>query len=366
MLRTLLERELLACPTCRSAGEGGVRDHALYVVQAMVEHGETVQQGLLACPNCRTRYPVIDGVAIVLQDVAGWVRSQQNAVFGRSDLDPTLEGWLLAAWDDSEDRNWRRQMVSIYARDHAELPATSGDGLQAELRDRAAATREFHADRQQKLVADLGGSPLIADLGCAVGRSSVQLARAGAQVIAVDHDFGVLRLLARLLREGGATVPHWRHAGNDYVPAEIDIGDEVLAIAPIAADALDPPFRAGTLDGVCAYNLLDNVKDPIVLIRQIWGALRSGGRLVTSSPYDWVSAATPRWNRLGESIRTRVDRAPDPATAYRELLTGQLPGLAPGVAFDIHHEQLDLPWVLERHERSFHVFLTHYVEANKP
>ena len=204
---------------------------------------------------------------------------------------------------------------------------------------------------------------LVADLGCGVGASSLALADSGARVMAVDFDFAALRVLARLVRSGEATVPVWGHGGADYGSTRIRLreGQDASAILPIAADALAPPFAADTFDLVTCYHLIDNVPEPVVLLRQMAAILRPNGRLHLASPYDWVARCTPRAQQLGAGIGGTGER--DPAVVMQHLLEGRMPELAPGLRFRIDHQVHDLPWIIRRHARSYHVFLCHYVEA---
>ena len=133
----------------------------------------------------------------------------------------------------------------------------------------------------------------------------------------------------------------------------------------MVADATEPPFRGGRFELVCGYNLIDNVADPVLLLRQLNGILRPGGRLVLMAPYDWSARCTPPPNRLGEGLRLDPQAPPDPAVALRDLLEGRF-GQAPELSLRIEHERDPLPWILRRHDRSLHVFLAHYLEAIKP
>lgn len=364
MLNTLVDAQRLACPTCRRVDEHGFHEHPLAVGEVAVSEGEHIVQGLLTCPGCGTGYPVIDGVAIIFTDVASWLRQQERDVFGRSDLAEPVASWLRTAWDDDAPPNSDRSMLATYGRALAPPPAPLSP-LHGLLQQEAEAARDYLEARRKALVTWHGGSPTVLDAGCSVGATSLAWARAGARVVAMDHVFGPLRVLAQLLRRGRAVVPRWRHGGYDYVDEVVSVDTEGLAIAPIASDVANPPLRAQQLDIVAAYHLLDNLPDPVLFLRQAHGMLVPGGTLVSSSPYEWVSRITPRTERIGASIRSDPAAEPDAAPALRELLTGALPHVAPELAFQLGEERLHLPWVLQRHDRSFHVFTTHYLEAHR-
>jgi uncharacterized protein YbaR (Trm112 family) len=75
----------LVCPRCRR-----------------VERGELVWARLdeaaegLGCPGCFATYPVVDGVAMVLRDVDGWLASEAGVVLARSDLHEAVRARVLA------------------------------------------------------------------------------------------------------------------------------------------------------------------------------------------------------------------------------------------------------------------------------
>lgn len=366
MLSSLLEQGLLACPACRRVEAGVFRDAPLVLASLAEERGGRPWQGFLVCAGCSTRYPIVDGVPVILKDLAGWVREQERSLMWRQDLDPGLEGWLRASWSEQQDPNWKRELLATYARDLAPLTG-SGDHFPAALVDQQRATRAFLLERQRRLLAAAGPDPLVVDLGAGVGAQALAMAGLGARTIALEREFGPTRLLSRLLLEGRVTVPRWRHGGSDFVPAALELpaGVAPAGVLPLVGDALDPPFRGGRLPLVTAYNLLDNVGDPLVLLRQAHALLAPGGTLVLASPYDWTDRCTPLALRLGASIRVDASAEPDPAQALRDLLTGRLPALAPGLSMELEHETAELPWLLQRHGRSWHVFLSHYLEASR-
>jgi SAM-dependent methyltransferase len=351
MLSAALSQSLLCCPACRGPRSGVYHSAPLGLDAVFAEQGGVITEALLRCPACGARYPVVDGVAVILKDTASYLRQQERPLLWRADLHPALEHWLRGAWTEEEDPNWHRQMLAIYGRSLSEGPACPAER-------HYAARRAAWIDRAQ--------DPLLLDAGCGFGPATLSALSLGARVIAVDTDLGALRGLSRLLREGRVTVPGWRNGGGDFVPMEIErpLGLDPARALILAADLLDPPFAAETFDGVMAYHVLDNLGAPVTFLRQMNAVLRPGGRLALSSPYDWSPRCTPPGARLGEAVRATAEDL-DPAAALRALLRGELPAFAPELAFSLEQDVDGLEWVLHRHLRSSHVYRCHALEAVK-
>lgn len=364
MLTRLLDDGILTCPTCRAPTETGLRNAPLAMERVYRDDdlGQPLQAHL-QCSACGTRYPVIDGIACVFIDTAAWLRREERAVLGRDDLDPALAGWLCEAWSETEDPNWRRQLLAVYGRAFpGDTPRGAADVAVESL---VASSGARLAAAEARLVEALPAGGLVLDAGCGVGRGTVSGAAQGLRMVGFDSDFTALRMLARLLRTGATDIPVWESGGMDFSSRRVVVDDALLReqVALVAGDVLAPPFAGRRFDGVASMNLIDNVSEPVVALRQLHGLTRPGGRLLLATPFAWSERVTPRAQRLGDGIRD-ASGAADPVLALHALLQGRLPDHAPEVDWDIVQSE-DLPWVLVRHDRSAHVYITHLVEAER-
>ncbi len=155
----------------------------------------------------------------------------------------------------------------------------------------AAALRAGHAGRARCL-----------DVGCAVGRSSFELARHFLHVDAIDFSHRFIEAALRLARDGGI---FW------HAPTEGLLSVERAASLPSVAaervrflqgDACNLAADLTRYDLVLAANLIDRLHDPAAFLADIAARIVPGGVLAITSPYTWLEAYTPPEKWLGGRI----------------------------------------------------------------
>ena len=141
------------------------------------------------------------------------------------------------------------------------------------------------------------------DLGCAVGRSSFELAKNFQHVDALDFS-------ARFVQQGAKLQAHNRLRYT--LPVEGDIVEyrEVLLdklgyddvkdrIDFLQGDACNLKPQFTDYNVVFAGNLIDRLYEPAIFLNDIQARLLSGGLLVLTSPYTWLEEYTDKSNWLG-------------------------------------------------------------------
>lgn len=317
-----------------------------------------VLEGTLACDNpaCGAVYPILDGIPILVSDLAALVRAQGLMLVER-DLHPATAALLAAGGPDDEPYPRLLEHLSIYLDAHwgdQATPPPDGPGAQlgplglgelmARLGDRTAAPAEWAVE-----------------LGASVGRGLTELARGAHHVIGLDLHFGALRRARRLL--SGEPLDYARRViGRHYEPATIHPaplealgapGDRTRpSISLVCGDALDPPLAPRRFGRVAALHLLDSVRSPATLLAVADKLCLTAGELLLSSPFSWQSGVVEEGERLG---------AADPAGELcRRLTAGE--GLEAPYRIE---ERADLGWWLRRDQRSAQVYSTHYLRATK-
>ena len=182
-------------------------------------------------------------------------------------------------------------------------------------------------------------SPRALDLGCAVGRSSFELARISTEVVGVDYSSTFISA-AQTLRDSGELSFEFPLQGQRTIPsvARVPSGVNTSIVRFITEDACRLPKDLGGFDVVHAANLLCRLPDPGALIERLPELVRPGGQLLLATPFTWLEEFTPMDKWLGGRLSGK-----DSAEVLKEVLS-------PNFRLEI---EIDLPFLLREHERKF-------------
>jgi putative 4-mercaptohistidine N1-methyltranferase len=180
------------------------------------------------------------------------------------------------------------------------------------------------------------------DLGCAVGRSSFELARHCPEVVGIDFSPQFITFANRLRRRGWLRFKSFEEgeltqARRAVVPPEIDR----LRVKFEVGDATRLRKDLGEFDAVLMANLIDRLGAPLQCLKRLPGLIRSGGQLIVASPYTWLASYTPRKNWLGG--RARGGRPARTFDALRQILSPDFKLV----------RRLDMPFLLREHARKY-------------
>ncbi|MEM9400492.1 MAG: putative 4-mercaptohistidine N1-methyltransferase [Verrucomicrobiota bacterium] len=176
------------------------------------------------------------------------------------------------------------------------------------------------------------------DLGCAVGRSSFELARSCKEVIGIDFSESFVKAASHLKEHG-----QLEYKRTD----EGSLNTSLLATAPVdiersrvnfeQGDACDLRDHLSDFDIVLMANLIDRLPEPEACLTRLSGIIKAGGTLVITSPYTWMEEFTPTEKWLG---------------GKKEITT--LEGLQNKLKSDFEFDEVrDMPFLIREHVRKF-------------
>jgi putative 4-mercaptohistidine N1-methyltranferase len=180
------------------------------------------------------------------------------------------------------------------------------------------------------------------DLGCAVGRSSFELARHCRAVVGIDFSHRFIEA-ARALQQHGVHPYERIDEGVLTTPllARVPAGIDRSRVQFETGDATHLRPDLGLFDAVLAANLLCRLPDPRRCLARLPSLVKPGGQLVLTTPMTWMDDYTPReqwlggYERKGQRIAT--------LDGIREMLEP---------AFELIRTT-DLPLLIREHTRKY-------------
>ncbi|MEN3941760.1 methyltransferase domain-containing protein [Prosthecobacter sp. SYSU 5D2] len=183
-------------------------------------------------------------------------------------------------------------------------------------------------------LADFSRRPQSAlDLGCAVGRSSFELAKQVPSVLGMDYSHSFVEAAAQLIT---ADLPYERvdeGAATTALVARVPVDCPRDRVRFEQGDAMHLRADLGSYDLVHAANLLCRLTDPALLIARLPELVNQGGQLLLTTPCTWLEDFTPRGNW--------------PTGSTLDWLKKEL-----SANFDLA-EQKDLPFLIREHARKY-------------
>lgn len=172
------------------------------------------------------------------------------------------------------------------------------------------------------------------DLGCAVGRSSYELALKCDDVIGMDYSQRFIKAAETIRRDG--SLKYLRHdeaRASTSLMARRPHEVQPRRIKFEVGDAEDLRKDLGAFDVVHAANLLCRLSQPRKLLRRLPALVKSGGQLLMTTPCTWLEEFTPSSNwPKGSTLDWLQDKMSD--------------------SFELTH-RTDLPFLIREHARKF-------------
>jgi len=188
----------------------------------------------------------------------------------------------------SENPYESRKLLSEYLLFHygspsEVLPANAPEGMEAAL-DFAVRTQSRFSEGQVARGIDIG---------CAVGRSSYEMARSCEQVIGIDFSHAFVRA-ADSLRHGPLAYERLDEAHlHTPLEARLPAGVDAERVQFEQGDAMFLRSGLGQFDRVHAANLICRLTEPRLFLERLPDLVKPAGELVLATPCTWLGEFTP-------------------------------------------------------------------------
>jgi len=173
------------------------------------------------------------------------------------------------------------------------------------------------------------------DLGCAVGRSSYELALLAEEVVGIDYSQSFVDAAEQIRTEG--SLPYLRTDEGRLFETPLEAmrpqQGEPSRIAFEQGDAMNLRSTLGSFDIVHAANLLCRLTEPKKLLDRLADLVKPGGQLLLTTPCTWLEEYTPPGNQ--------------PQTSTAEWLENEL------ATHFTRDYRADMPFLIREHARKF-------------
>lgn len=135
------------------------------------------------------------------------------------------------------------------------------------------------------------------DLGCAVGRSTFEMARTCDHVTGIDFSHAFIHAAQALAHGESLEYERLEEAAlRTRLTARPPAGVSGDKLTFLQGDAMHLPADLGTFDRVHAANLLCRLPEPLRLLARLPALVHPGGELVLATPCTWLEEFTPPEN----------------------------------------------------------------------
>ncbi len=341
----------LRCPRC-SAALSPSEDQIELVFGRLDE----IREGLLVCNSCEEHYPVIAGVAILVENPLTYLAMNYAAIvkeagkwlstsFSRYLESKSLD--LLSEDTTSVSVGWRRD-YSPYIFAHYERLETAPNS-EALRRTMAVPYGDWYSEFLAMASRHMNTGDKFLDIGSNVGGLVHRAAPRFKLAYGVDLSFSAVLLARQLVLGEPEPLGSYRlqREGARYESRDLKIATRTNAEFVVASVA-GLPFPQNNFDLVTCANLIDIVPRPDQLTQAVHAVIRPNGFFLTTDPYFWHlgTASLESWAG-GRNNETSAD-------AMRKLVSEQ---------FVVVDERDMVPWLLRYYDRYCQLFFNHHILA---
>ncbi len=277
-------------------------------------------EGFLSCKVCNSKYPIIQGVPILLEDFHEYAR-QRIITYGKwiiNSKSSKLKSFLRSegAKIGSPTYNDRYEENSIWYKSYL----NTHQGYPSDDRLLSLLKKPIKPDHIYKMLSNknlnLNGIGL--DIGCSFGSSTFELSKKLTYVFGVDLSFSIILEARKIM--------HIKKSRN---------------VEFIVADAINLPFESKFFQSIIALNVVDRI-NLNKLISSVNSCIKKNGKLILIDPYHFVNNND---NDKFDSIQIRK--------------------IVQKFGYKINNKEYYIPWIVKMNERSYLFYFVDFIIANK-
>lgn len=358
----------LKCPRHQSGGKKTCDGNLL--LKAQKTQGEDVLLGELRCEKCHSPFPVLGGVAILVDSV-------QQYLFDH------VKGISQVVSDSDIPKAYRAEYIELKKEIQSHSEHIEED-LEAQRVNSLYVMNHYLTTRQKDWKSNLcdpviqsliekywDHGPMVQigewmknsqhlnaiELGCNVGGLYPKISASVRTYLGVDSSFASIAL-ARHLCLGAP------YSGSVEIPGDLINGPvsrkiEIPKTLPrsgqkvdfIVGDLGSLPVKQGIWDFSAALNTIDMLDDPSELPKLQFEILKNQGIAVQSCPYIWHE-------KVAKKLRKKL--APGQTSSSQAVKT-----IYQKAGFQIDRETEYLPWLFFKHFRQLEIYSVHAFTAVK-
>jgi SAM-dependent methyltransferase/uncharacterized protein YbaR (Trm112 family) len=351
----------LRCPSC---------DRELSVHETKAKKSNDIIFGTLICNECESTFPILNGVAVLVNDVASYLQFHVkgiSALVKDSDIPEEYRSGYVAAKSEIEtgftEEDLESQRINaLYYMNHY----LSAKKVSPWWRPGKSFSPEI--DRLVKNFWDNGPFAKIAEwtkklkdqnvieLGCGVGGLARVLAKTADSYLGVDTAFASIALARHIYADAPYSLPIQipQDLYNGPLSGKVAAAKqrkEKCAIDFVVGELERPPVQKAQFDLAIVLNAIDMIEDPAALPVLQYNLLKNDGVAIQGCPYIWQKS-------VAENLRKSLPKKIDSSSAAVEYLYEKS-------GFKIFKKEDHLPWLFLKHFRQIEMYSVHLFGARK-
>jgi SAM-dependent methyltransferase/uncharacterized protein YbaR (Trm112 family) len=277
-------------------------------------------EGFLSCKSCNLKYPIIQGVPILLENFHEYAR-QRIITYGKwiiNSKSSKLKSFLRSEGTKirSPTYNDRYEENSIWYKSYL----NTHQGYPSDDRLLSLLKKQIKPDHIYKMLSNknlnLNGVGL--DIGCSFGSSTFELSKKLTYVFGVDLSFSFILEARKIM--------------NNKKSRNVEF---------IVADATNLPFESKFFQSIIALNIVDRI-DLYKLISSVNSCIKNNGKLILIDPYHFVD----------NNGKDQFDSI-------------QIRKIIEEFGYRINNKEYYIPWIVKMNERSYLFYFVDFIIANR-